>query len=127
MSGSTHSFIVDADSPWCEPPDLFTRMAPDEYKDQVPRVETVDGQKMWVFDGHPVGCFSAGGVIDRNGVKEEANIALHEWEHEMVHVGAWDPKGRPSPLQSVEAKMSALAPETRAKIMGENARKLYRL
>ncbi len=33
----------------------------------------------------------------------------------------------PDPLESVEAKMSGLDPVTRAKILGENARKLYRL
>ena len=33
----------------------------------------------------------------------------------------------PSPLESVAAKMATLAPEVSAKIMGENARKLYRL
>jgi len=33
----------------------------------------------------------------------------------------------PNPLASVEAKMATLAPETRKKIYGENARKLYRL
>jgi len=79
------TFIFDADSHWCEPPDLFTKIAPPEYRDRVPRVEEVDGQKMWVFDGHPVGRFSAGGVIARDGSKEEANIALHEWEHEQRH------------------------------------------
>jgi uncharacterized protein len=33
----------------------------------------------------------------------------------------------PDPLQSVEAKMSVLDADTRTKILGENARKLYRL
>jgi predicted TIM-barrel fold metal-dependent hydrolase len=33
----------------------------------------------------------------------------------------------PNPLQSVEAKMATLSPEARTKILGENARKLYRL
>jgi uncharacterized protein len=33
----------------------------------------------------------------------------------------------PDPLESVEAKMSLLDPDIRAKILGENARKLYRL
>ena len=33
----------------------------------------------------------------------------------------------PSPLESVADKMSTLAPETRSKILGENARKLYRI
>jgi predicted TIM-barrel fold metal-dependent hydrolase len=87
-------------------------MAPAEYKDRVPRVETVDGQKMWVFDGHPVGRFSAGGVIDRNGVKEEANIALHEWEHEMIHVGAWDPKVRLQVMDECGINAQVIFPST---------------
>jgi predicted TIM-barrel fold metal-dependent hydrolase len=33
----------------------------------------------------------------------------------------------PTPLDSVAAKMATLAPETQRKIMGENARALYRL
>jgi predicted TIM-barrel fold metal-dependent hydrolase len=33
----------------------------------------------------------------------------------------------PNPLATVEKKMATLAPETRKKIYGENARKLYRL
>jgi predicted TIM-barrel fold metal-dependent hydrolase len=33
----------------------------------------------------------------------------------------------PSPLETVKAKMATLPDETRRKIMGENARKLYRL
>jgi len=33
----------------------------------------------------------------------------------------------PNPLQSVEAKMATLTPEVRRKILGENAKKLYRL
>jgi predicted TIM-barrel fold metal-dependent hydrolase len=33
----------------------------------------------------------------------------------------------PDPLETVEAKMATLTPEARGKILGENARKLYRL
>ena len=33
----------------------------------------------------------------------------------------------PSPLETVAAKMSALRPESRRKVMGENAARLYRL
>jgi uncharacterized protein len=32
-----------------------------------------------------------------------------------------------NPLQAVEEKMATLSPEARRKILGENARKLYRL
>jgi uncharacterized protein len=109
---SESAFVVDADSHWCEPPDLFTRMAPAAYKDRVPRVEVVDGQTMWVFDGHPVGRFSAAGVIDRNGVKEEANIALNQWDHDMVHVAAWDPKVRLQVLDECGIDAQVIFPST---------------
>jgi predicted TIM-barrel fold metal-dependent hydrolase len=33
----------------------------------------------------------------------------------------------PSPLEAVDEKMRTVSPEARAKIMGENARKLYRI
>ena len=68
MSQNTHSltdtFVVDADSHWCEHPELFTRLAPAEYKDRVPHVEE---------------------------------------------------------------KLAKVSPEARVKILGENARRLYRL
>ena len=83
--------VVDADSHWSEPADLFTKLAPPKYKDRVPRVEVIDGQTMWVMDGHPIGRFSAAAVIDREGHKESSDLALNHWKHEQVHVGAWDP------------------------------------
>ena len=33
----------------------------------------------------------------------------------------------PSPVESVAEKMSTLRPETQARVMGDNARKVYRL
>jgi predicted TIM-barrel fold metal-dependent hydrolase len=88
------SFVVDCDSHWSEPADLFTRLAPPEYKDRVPRVELVDGVRMWVFNGQPVGMYSAAGVIGRDGKKESAETALFHWDFDMIHVGAYDPKVR---------------------------------
>ena len=46
-------YVVDADSHWCEPPDLFLKLAPASIRDRVPRVEVIDGQRTWVFDGEP--------------------------------------------------------------------------
>ena len=48
-------FVVDADSHWCEAPDLFTKRAPAAFRDRVPRVEQVDGEPSWVMDGHVLG------------------------------------------------------------------------
>jgi uncharacterized protein len=94
MATAEGLYVFDADSHWCERPDLFTSRAPAAVRDRMPRVEDVDGQLMWVFDGHPVGRFSAGGVIARDGSKEAADIALHHWTFDEVHEGAWNPKVR---------------------------------
>jgi uncharacterized protein len=120
MSGSTHSlsapftdlFIVDADSHWSEPPDLFTSRAPAAFRDRVPRVEEVDGQRMWVFDGHPLGRFSAAGVVGRDGHKESAHKALREWSIDEVHVGAYDPKVRLGVLDECGIDAQIIFPST---------------
>lgn len=142
--------VVDADSHPREAPDFFTKRAPAAVRDRVPRVEGVDGQPMRVIDGHPVGRFSAGAVIARDGTKESSCRALMECSHDEVHLGAHHPVIRlrvleecgidaqlisPStttclchnPLQSVEAKMQTLSAEVRHKIRGENVRTRYRL
>jgi predicted TIM-barrel fold metal-dependent hydrolase len=87
-------YVVDADSHWCEPPDMFLKLAPASIRDRVPRVEVIDGQRTWVFDGEPAGEYGAGGVIARDGSKESAYRALREWDFEQVHLGGSDPKVR---------------------------------
>lgn len=111
MSKKTE-FVVDADSHWSEPPDLFTSRAPAEYRDRVPRVEEVDGQPTWVFDGHPVGRHSAAGVIARDGHKESSYKALYEWGHEEVHVGAYDPKVRLGVMDECGIDAQVIFPST---------------
>jgi uncharacterized protein len=107
-----NEFVVDADSHWSEPPDLFTSRAPAEYRDRVPRVEEVDGQPTWVFDGHPVGRHSAAGVIARDGHKESSYKALYEWGHEEVHVGAYDPRVRLGVMDECGIDAQVIFPST---------------
>ncbi len=45
--------VVDADTHLTEAHDLWTKRAPAQYKDRVPRVEEIDGQPTWVVDGSP--------------------------------------------------------------------------
>ena len=86
-------FVVDADSHWSEPADLFTRLAPAHLKDRVPHHEIVDGQRMWVMDGVPIGQAVAGAVIGRDGKKAKALDSLSVWHVEEAHAGAYDPEG----------------------------------
>ena len=106
------TLIIDADSHWTEPPDLFTSLAPPEYKDRVPRVEEVDGKPMWVFDGHVLGQTGAGGVIGRDGRKESADVALNHWTIDQIHVGAYDPKVRLEVLDECGIDAQVIFPNT---------------
>jgi uncharacterized protein len=106
------TLIVDADSHWTESPDLFVKLAPAAYKDRMPRVEVVDGQKTWVFEGHILGQAGPGGVIGRDGKKESADIALNHWEYEQIHVGAYDPKVRLEVLDECGIDAQVIFPNT---------------
>jgi len=106
------TLVVDADSHWCELPDLFTAMAPPEYKDRVPRVEEIDGQATWVFDGHVLGQAGAGAVIGRDGEKESADTALNHWTIDQVHVGSYDPKVRLEVLDECGIDAQIIFPNT---------------
>jgi predicted TIM-barrel fold metal-dependent hydrolase len=87
-------------------------MAPAKYRDRVPRVEEVDGQRMWVFDGHPVGRYSAGGVVARDGSKEESDVALHHWSGEEIHEGAYNPRARLAVMDDCGIDVQVIFPST---------------
>ncbi|SEO90065.1 amidohydrolase family protein [Trujillonella endophytica] len=104
--------VVDADSHWSEPADMFTSRAPAKYKDQVPHVEVVDGQPSWVFNGTTVGMFAAGAVIAKDGTKSEDAQVLTTWTTEDVHVGAYDPKVRLEVLDECGIDHQVIFPST---------------
>jgi len=112
MTGTGEPLIVDADSHWSEPPDFFTRMAPASVRDRVPRVEVVDGEPMWVFDGHPVSRFGAGAVIGRDGSKEASDKALLHWDFDEVHEAAYNPVRRLEVLDECGIDAQVIFPNT---------------
>ena len=106
------TLVIDADSHWTEPHDLFTRVAPPEVKDRVPRVEEVEGIPTWVFDGHVLGQATAAAVIGRDGKKESADIGLNQWSIDDIHVGAYDPKVRLDVLDECGIDAQIIFPST---------------
>ncbi len=87
--------VIDADTHLTEARDLWVSRAPAAYKDQVPRVEQVDGRPTWVVEKDTSLGFAGGGsVIDRDGVKFPFVESMVEWEFERAHVAAHDPKAR---------------------------------
>ncbi len=93
--------VVDADTHFTEPHDLWTSRAPASLKDRVPHVTDVDGSASWVIDGELIGRAGAGGVIDRDGVKGRSFEGLYEWGIEDAHPGAYDPVARVALLDDV--------------------------
>jgi uncharacterized protein len=106
------AFVVDADSHWCETPDLFMRLAPPEYRDRVPHQEVIDGERRWVMDGVPLGRAGAGAVIARDRSKESSHRALFEWTIDDVHVGAYDPAARLEVLDECGIDAQIIFPNT---------------
>jgi predicted TIM-barrel fold metal-dependent hydrolase len=86
--------VVDADTHFTEPHDLWTSRAPALWKDRVPHVIVIDGAATWVVDDEELGRAGAGGVIDRDGVKGRSFEGLYEWNIEQAHPGAYDPMAR---------------------------------
>jgi predicted TIM-barrel fold metal-dependent hydrolase len=105
-------FVVDADSHWSEPPDLFTRSAPPHLKDRVPHHGIVDGERVWIMDGVPIGKAVAGSVIGRDGKKAPAAESLSVWAVEEAHAGAYDPKVRIGVLDEFGIDAQIIFPST---------------
>lgn len=108
----TDLFVVDADSHWSEPSDLFTRLAPAALKERVPHHEVIDGQRMWVMDGVAIGQAGAGAVIGADGKKAKAVDSLMVWQVEDAHAGASDPKARIGVLDDFGINAQVIFPST---------------
>ena len=85
--------VVDIDTHWTEPPDLWTARAPQKYKSLVPRIRRdADGNDVWIVDEDisfgPLGS----SVIREDGSKVRGITGLTRFEE--VDRAAWDPQAR---------------------------------
>jgi uncharacterized protein len=85
--------VIDADTHFTEPYDLWTSRAPAAYKDRVLHVEERDGVATWVVDGTELGFASGGGVVARDDSKLPLLDAMARG-HDWIHRGAFDPEAR---------------------------------
>ena len=81
--------VIDTDTHRTEPRDLWTSRAPARYADRVPRVETVDGRDMWVFDGTVIGIAGTSSAIDQDGNKM-LGMSFVGRSYDEIHRGAYD-------------------------------------
>ena len=87
--------VIDADTHYSEPHDLWLKRAPRKYIDRVPQVKTLNGRYSWYIDGDkPVGRHArANSAVTKDGRKatgdESERIGIDD-----CHPGCWDPKAR---------------------------------
>jgi len=85
--------IIDVDTHWTEPPDLWTSRAPAHLRDRVLRVERSDaGADQWVVERDivmgPVGYCA----IRKDGSKANGTVTLDTFDE--IHPAAAEPKAR---------------------------------
>jgi predicted TIM-barrel fold metal-dependent hydrolase len=90
---ATATPVIDVDTHFTEPPDLWTSRAPAALRDVVPRVVgDREGREQWVAGRDrvlgPVGYC----VIRRDGSKARGRVTLDSFDE--IHAGASDPKAR---------------------------------
>ena len=82
--------IIDSDTHWSEPADLWTSLAPPKYKDLVPQIREHNGRRKWVVNGDiPLTGDSAVSAIAPSG---EKMLGLQFLKHDldMVHAASYD-------------------------------------
>jgi predicted TIM-barrel fold metal-dependent hydrolase len=82
--------IIDADSHFAEPADLWTSRAPAKYRGRVPQLCDVDGQKSWVLDGE-FWTGLGGHTIAKGQTKTLGTLCL---PYDDIDDSAWGVKGR---------------------------------
>lgn len=94
--------IVDADTHFSEPHDLWVSRAPASWKSRVPQVITVDGTRQWMIDGEKL--IEEGGghhsAIRSDGSKAEG-WGFWTLPFEEIHPAAYDIRAR---LQHMDAQ-----------------------
>jgi uncharacterized protein len=83
--------IIDCDTHFTEPPDLFTRNAPASIKDKLPRVVRIDGADRWFVGDRDFGSIG-GNVIAKDRNKLLGKLAYTTYDE--IHPGSYLVKPR---------------------------------
>src|SRR3990172_1633654 len=72
--------VIDCDTHYTEPPDLWTSRAPATMKDKMPYMKTVNGQSLWFIEGDkPFGMVGTT-VVDSAGNKQRGKLSIASFE-----------------------------------------------
>jgi len=99
--------IIDCDSHWTEPPDLWTSRAPRAWKDRMPRVDVVNGMQLWRVGDVQLGPIGLS-VIAPSGTKVLGRLFLPN--QESIHAASWDAKARLAMLDQLGIDVQVVYP-----------------
>jgi uncharacterized protein len=88
--------IIDVDTHYSEPSDLWLKRAPRSLKSRVPQIKAIEGGLSWVIDGDkPIGQLGpySNSAIDRAGVKPRG-LDQMKFTQETCHPGSYDLSAR---------------------------------
>ena len=102
--------VIDTDTHWSEPYDLWTSRAPAKYVDRVPQLSEKNGRRRWWFDSEiPIGLPIASSVIDPTGEKI-TGTAFFDMDNEMVHRASFDAEARVEMMDALGVHAQVMYP-----------------
>ncbi len=102
--------IIDTDTHWSEPYDLWTSRAPAAYRDRVPQMTERNGRRRWWFDTDiAIGLPIASSVIDTDGAKI-TGTAFFDLDNDMVHRASYDAEARVAMMDTLGIRAQIMYP-----------------
>lgn len=94
-ASSTGIKVIDVDTHWSEPWDLWTSRATPKYRDRVPQVKPgADGRPVWTIDGDvSMGQIGAAAVVHSSG-RKSVGTEFARWTVQDVHAACSQAKPR---------------------------------
>jgi len=86
--------VIDTDTHYSEPHDLWSSRATGKYKELVPQVKTIDGKEAWYVDGDVQIGFTSPSSVIRNDGRKSQGIEFFGWKMEDVHAASYDLEAR---------------------------------
>jgi uncharacterized protein len=87
--------VIDVDTHWSEPEDLWTSRAPAKMRDRVPQIAMVGDRASWVIDGKlPIGLGASASSIVRKDKGRSRGLEFLQWRNADVHASSYEVKER---------------------------------
>lgn len=102
--------VIDTDTHWSEPYDLWTSRAPAKYVDRVPQMSEKNGRRRWWFDGDiSIALPISSSVIDPDGQKI-TGTAFFNMDNDMVHRASFDAEARVAMMDELGVHAQVMYP-----------------